>query len=268
MAIQKPFAVLPLDLGTIATGNEKANRPLSHAGEFENPGMVWESSGASSVWARGNFGSAKSVSFLGLLATNATSSTTFRLRLGDNQTEVDGTADYDSSSNLIINPSITSVDGLYHAHWELDATYSKQWWRIDIGSHTGDFRCMAIVLGQKRQFADYYDGGADGVAFGYDDLGDIERSRYGIVSETEGLIERRLKMQFGWMTEADRFDKFSPLVRSLGKRGVALWCFDPEATVKRQDKTYFGWLKEIPEFRPSTWKQDRWTASFEIQSMI
>ncbi len=267
MAIQKPFAVIPLDLGTIdGVGNEKSNRPASHAGEFKNPGMVWESSGASNVWIRGDLGAARQIDFISLLGTNATVSTTVRLRLGDSDTEVDGAGDYDSGAQLIRNPAITRDDELYVSHFELPAVQTKQWYRIDIGSHTGDFRCMAIVLGVRRNFADFYN--ADGVGFGHEDLGDIELSRYGVVTETDGIMLRTLSMGFGWMTDADRTDKFDPLARTLGKRGYAFWCFDPEPTVQRQDKTYFGKFRELPSFRPTTWKQDRWTVPFEIQSII
>ena len=269
MTTGKPFAVVPHDLGTIdGVGNEKANRPASHAGEFKNPGMIWESSGASDVWVRGDFGSAKAIDFLGLIATNATAATTMRLRLGDDATEVNGSADYDSGAQLIRNPAVTREDGIYHGHFELPALTVKQWWRLDIGSHTGDFGNMAIVLGQKRQFVDFYNGGPDGFEFGDEDMGDIELGRYGVVSETEGLMLRTLKMNFGWMSNSDRIAKFAPLSRTLGLRNVALWCFNPEATSERQNKTYFGWLTELPRFKPSTWKQDRFTVPFEIRSMI
>lgn len=268
MAIQLPFAVIPHDLGTIdGVGNEKSSRPASHAGEFKNPGMVWESSGASNVWVRGNFGAVKDIDFFGLIGTNASASTTMWLRLGDNATEVNGTAPYDSGATLINNPTVVDPDGIYHGHFELPSIVSRQWWRIDVGSHSGDFRNMAIVMGQKRQFADFYNGGG-GFEFGNEDMGEIEIGRYGVVSEAEGLMMRTLKMEFGWMSESDRYSKFAPLAKNMGLRNVALWCFDPEPNAYRQSKTYFGWLKELPTFRPTTWKQDRFTSTFEILSMI
>ncbi len=268
MAIQKPFAVIPNTFTVDATGNEKAHRLADHVAEFQNPGMVWETTGASNVWIRGSFSAAASIDFLGLIGTNATASTTMRLRLGDSLAEVDAAGDYDSGTVLIRDPDPANADGVYHGHLELDAIYEKQWFRIDIGSHTGDFSCMAVVLGLKRQFADFYNGGPDGVTFGFEDMGDIELGAYGVVSENDGFVMRKLTMQFGWMTTADRVEKFSPLIKGLGKRGVALWCFDPEATDQRQDKTFFGWLTELPTFRPSTWKQDRWVSNYEILSMI
>lgn len=267
MSIQKPFAVIPNAFTVDGVGNEKANRPATHAAEFKNYGMIWESSGASSVWVRGYFSEAVQIDFLGLLGTNATGSTTMRLRLGDNASEVNGTADYDSGTIVIRDPDPAPDTGVYHGHHELPAIEAKQWFRIDIGSHTGDFQAMAIVLGLKRQFADFYNGG-DGVEFGFSDRGDIEIGSFGVVSEDDGFIMRTLQMQFGWMTTADYREKFAPLAKGIGKRGVALWCFDPEETDQRQDKTFFGWLKDMPTFRPSTWKQDRWVSNYEILSMI
>ena len=268
MTIRKPFAVIPNTFTVDAAGNTKTNRPASHAAEFKNPGMVWESNGATGVYVRGTFSAAVDIDFLGLIGTNATESTTMRLRLGDDATEVNGTADYDSGALVIRDPAVDSVTGMYHGHLELPSIQSKQWFRIDIGSHTDTFRAMAIVLGLKRDFADFYNGGPDGVEYGFEDLGEIEIGSHGVVSENDGLIMRNLTMQFGWMSDSDRAQKFAPLARGLGKRGVALWCFDPEATDQRQDKTFFGWMQEMPTFRPSTWKQDRFTAGFEILSMI
>lgn len=268
MAIRKPFAVIPNGFTVDGTGNTKTNRPASHAAEFKNPGMVWETNDESSVFVRGYFSAAQQIDFLGLIGTNATETTTMRLRLGNNAGEVNGTADYDSGAQVIRNPAITSLDGNYHGHFELPSVQQKQWFRLDVESHTGPFRAMAIVVGLKRQFADFYNGGSDGVEFGFEDKGEIEIGSYGVVSENDGFMMRRLAMQFGWMSEVDRAQKFAPLVRALGRRGVALWCFDPEATTQRQEKTYFGWLEEVPTFRPSTWKQDRFTAGFEVLSMI
>lgn len=266
MPIQRPFAVIPHPLGTVTTGNEQASRPAIHLGQFKDPGMVWETTGNTNVWVRGNFGVARPVDYVALIGTNALAGTTARLRLGDTQAEVDGTADYDSGTQVIITPSITREDGRYIWHWELPSIQTKQWWRIDIGSHTGNFQTAAVVLGQKQQFADYYN--QTGFEFGQEDAGEVNFGRYGVVEEVGGIKWRTLAMDFGWMTDADRHTKFQPLRDKLGKTGVALWSFDGDATVQRQDKTYFGWLKDSPIFKPSTFKQDRWQASFNIISMI
>lgn len=266
MAISYPFAVIPHPLGTVAAGNALSNRPASHLGEFYDPGMIWETADASSLWARGNFGADRVISFCSLLGVNAQSGTLIRLRLGSSQAEVDGTADYDSGAVAFINPSITREDGLYSSHLELPSEVTASWWRIDITGHTGPLRAMALVLGKKLTFTNFYND--KGFAFGQEDYGAIEVGRFGVVDQTTGIKLRTLQMDFGWMTDSDRFTKFQPLRDALGMTGVAFWCFDPDATVQRQDKSYFGWLRKPVEYRASTFKHDRWGAQFDIRSLI
>lgn len=265
MAIQKPFAVVPVRLGVISTGNERAARFASHLSEYRNPGMVWQSNGIANLWVRGDFGSAKEVDFVSLISANAGAATTARLRLGDTQAEVDGAADYDSGAQIIISPSIVREDGKYVWHFELPALQTKRWWRIDIGSHIGDFQAASLVLGKRLQFADFYNPDFE---FGMIDSAEIDWGRYGVVESADGIKWPNIAMNFGWISEADRVEKFQPLRDKLGKTGIAFWCFDPEPTEQRQIKTYFGWLREPAIFKPSSFRQDRWQASFNIISMI
>lgn len=238
---QLPFVVAPLALGTVATGNELSYKPASHLGEFKDIGMTWKSSGASNLWVRGDFGSAKAVDFVALLSANAVSATTIRIRLGDSQANVDGAASYDSGAQTFISPSITREDGLYHSHWQLPSLQTRRWWRIDIGSHTGDFEASILVLGKRITPARYYSAGFE---TGVQDQGTLEFGRWGVVNEETGLILRTLRFELGWVTEAEEYGSFAPLAEKLGKRGFALWCFDPTSSVYRQQKTYFGPVTE------------------------
>lgn len=262
-----PFAVIPTPLGTVTTGNEIAAKPAIHLGEFKAPGMTWKSNGTSNLWVRGNFGSAKPVNFVSVMSANALSGTTIRVRLGDSQAEVDGTADYDSTALPFISPSITREDGLYHSHLEIGSLQTEQWWRIDIAGHTGDFEASMLVMGEKKTPTTWY---SPGWQRGIQDLGDIDFGRYGVPDEQEGLIWRTLLFSFGWMSESDLETKFQPLIEKLGKRGVALWCFDPTSSTYRQAKTYFGWLKNSPAATHSrdTPSGIRYVQEFEILSMF
>ncbi|WP_310530746.1 discoidin domain-containing protein [Novosphingobium sp.] len=419
MAITKPFAVIPHPLGTVASGNELASRPALHLGEFKDPGMVWQSSGASSLWVRGDFGSNKIVNFCSVLSANALPGTQIRLRLGDTQAEADGsgggspisvngngvanaatytassdhasytgalalasngagmidytttgspttahmtsisagqwikcdlgssanidtvelidnptwagsalngavvagsndnsswttihtvttittgvayivtvgaawryirvsgpsggtglsefrvkptipaTPNYDSGNVTFINPAITREDGKYGSHLELPSEITARWWRIDITGHTGDFQAMALVLGKKASFGTFYND--KGFEFGQEDMGAIGVGRFGVVEEETGIKLRTLAMDFGWLSDSDRHDIFQPLRDKLGVTGMALWCFDPDATVQRQDKTYFGWLRKPAMFRAASFRHDRWQSQFDIRSII
>jgi len=240
MPIQKPFAVLPLTLTGIATGNERSNRPASHLALHKYAGMVWQSNGNGSLWVRGQFGGAtQAVDFMAIMGANALVGTTFRLRLGTTQAQVDGTAPYDSGDQTFISPARTRADGRYHAHWELPSTVNASWWRIDIGGHTGDFSASALILGTKRTPSNFYNRDRE---LGYEDLGGLEISRTGIVAETPGVVLKTMLFRLGWVSEEEYWSLWAPLFATKGKRQPIYFCFDPEATVRRQDKSAIGFL--------------------------
>ena len=265
MAITLPFAVIPTPLGTMATGNEIAAKPAVHLKEFKHIGMTWKSSGSTNLWVRGDFGSAKSVDFVSMVSANAIPATTIRVRFGDTQAEVDGTADFDSGAVAFISPSITREDGLYHSHLELPSLTTKQWWRVDIGSHTGDFEAAALVMGQKVAAANFYSAGFE---FGVEDLGEINVTRFGVPDETDGRIMRSLSYAFEFMTIAEYETMFRPFVEKLGKRGVAFFCFDPTANTYRQARTFMGWMTKPSVAKAGTIKFDRYSQEYQILSMI
>jgi len=260
-----PFAVVPTPLGTIATGNETTAKPAAHLNEFLDIGMTWQSSGNTNLWVRGDFGSAMPIDYVSMIWANALAGTTIRVRLGDTQAEVDGTADYDSTALAFISPSITRPDGLYSSHLELPSLQTKRWWRIDIGGHTGNFEAAKLVMGQKITPSRYYSSGYE---FGEEDQGDISFGRWGVNDIAAGIMMRSLKFELGWIDEAEFETKFRPLAAKLGKRNVALWCFDPTTNTYRQARTYFGWLKDSPyaiggKFKPGTFAQE-----YSILSLI
>jgi hypothetical protein len=262
--IELPFAVIPLSLGTLATGNERAETPAAHLTALKAIAMVWRTNGASNVWIRGDFGSAKDIDFVSLIRANALPGTTIRVRLGTTQAQVDGTAPYDSGALPFISPSITRDDGLYHSHLQLGSVVNARWWRIDIGGHTGDFEAAKLVMGKRVTPTRYYDTGFE---FGVEDLGDIEFGRWGVPEETSGLIFRRLAFKLSWLSTVEYETQFRPMVEKLGKRGVVYWCFDPQANAYRQAKTYFGVFRETP-FAVASLKPGNYAKEFSIRSFI
>lgn len=244
MAIRKPFAVLPLALSNLSTGNAKTNRPVTHLAQ-PHPGMRWESSGASNVWARGQFNGTQAVDFVSLMAANALPGTTIRVRLGTSQAQVDGSAPYDSGAVAFISPSRTEDSGLYHSHLELPSVVNASWWRIDIGGHTGDFSAAAPVFGLKREPAHFYNRDRE---FGFEDLGGFEISRNGVLADTPGLVLKTLLFRLAWVSTEEWYLLWEPLgVRnSDGSKRQIYWCFNPEATVRRQAQTYLGYMARDP----------------------
>jgi hypothetical protein len=265
MAIRKPIFVIPVDLGTVVSGNVRAGYAVSHLSRQKAIGLTWRTEGASNAWARGAFNSEAEVDFCSLMLANAQPGTTIRLRLGTSQAEVDGSsAPYDSGALPFISPSITRDDGLYHSHLELSAVEEATWWRIDIGGHTGDFQAANLVLGKKIEPANFYNFEWDS---GIQDLGSLEITRLGVFDEEPGLILRTISFTLGWVGEAEFEASFRPMMETLGLRGAIYCCFDPEANTMRQAKTYLGVFQK-PPFARSQRKPQTYSQEFQILSLV
>jgi len=262
---EKPFFVRPLPFDVTTIGNETPGAPAKHLAQFKHSGMIWRSSGNGNLYAEGDFGTTKDVDFCALTATNATSSATIRLRLSPSFAGLTQNPHYDSGPQTIRSPAITRDDGLYHSHLELPQTESRRCWRIDIAGQSGNFEASALVLGKKVTADSFYSAE---YGFGAEDLGDIELSRFGVPEEQPGLIYRRLDFTMDWL-DLDYFETyFRPLIERLGKREVVYCCFDPEATVYRQSRTYMGWLREDPFATVGGIKAGKVSLPFSILSMF
>lgn len=265
MTIRKPIFVVPLDLGTMVCSTAETGYGVGNLNRHKAIGLVWKTTGTGSIWARGQFSSEQTIDFCGMIAANAQAGTKIRLRLGDTQSDVDGSsAPYDSTALDFISPAITREDGLYHSHLELDSPVGATWWRIDITGHTGDFQASNLVLGLKQETDRFYNYD---FAMGVEDLGSIDWGRWGVVDEQEGAIFRTLEMSLAWETEATYQSEIRPMLEKLGKRGVVYLCFDPEPGIYRQAKTYMGWFQKIPIVKGIR-KPGTFTLDYSIISMI
>lgn len=260
--IEKPIFVLPIDLGTIATGNERAEAPALHLNEHDSPGLVWRSNGNSSVWARGQLSASQAISFCSLVSANALPGTDIRLRLGTSQAQVDGTAPYDSGNVDFISPAYTRESGLYNSllrFTSVDAT----WWRIDITGHTGDFEAMSLILGKEVQTSRFYDRGFEE---GTSDLGSIDFARYGVAMETDGFVFRTKNFKLSWVSESE-FEASFRKIMMQGKRGPVFVLFNPEAVADRQEEFFFGRFAQ-PPFAQNSRKPGTFAMEFAMLSMI
>lgn len=236
----QPLFVVPLDLGTLSTTSETAGHPVSHLTYLKSIGLTWKAA-SGSAFVRGNLGAAKDIDFCAILSANATSGTTFRLRLGTSQVEVDGTAPYDSGALPFISPSITRDDGLYHSFLTLPDVESATWWRIDIGGGPAGFETPLIVLGKKIVPARFYNYDWEA---GGEDLGKMEWTRHGVPDELPGRKLRTVEFTLDWMTETEFETQFRPMAEAIGSTGMVYCCFDPEATAYRQNRTYYGKMRK------------------------
>lgn len=264
MALRKPIFVVPLDLGTVVCGNARYGNPVFNLAEFKAAGLTWRTDGNGNLWARGKFATEQSIDFCSMIEANAQAGTTIRLRLGDTQAEVDGTAPYDSGNLTFIDPAISQEDGLYHSHLEIGSVQTALWWRIDIGGHTGDFEASCLILGKQIVPDHCYNPDFER---GVEDLGDMSYGRWGVPDETPGAILRTLSLTIGWINEAEYEASFRPMAEKIGRRGAVYCCYNPEATAYRQGKTYLGTMRK-PLFARGVPKPSTYAMDFEILSII
>lgn len=261
-----PFFVIPTPLGTVTSGNELSTNPGSHLGEFDAAGMTWRGSGTSNTYVRGDFGSAKEIDFAAMLAGNAGSSDQFRLKLGDSQAEVDGTADYDSGLINFINPTISRSDGLYHSHLSMGTAYTKRWWRFNM-SVAATFEAAFLILGKRLTPANWY---SPGFGFGVNDKAKAEISPHRLIERIPGQKTRTVSFRLGWMSEQEMEETWRPFDEIVGTSSPVFCCFDPTSNTYRQNRTFFGLLSENPYARQvvTTASGPRFERSFEIESLI
>lgn len=263
--IEKPVFVDPIDLGAIATGSALTGNPVSNINRFETMGLTWKTADSpGTIYARGQLASSKAISFLAILSANAQPGTTFRLRLGTSQAEVDGTAPYDSGAQTFISPAITRDDGLYNSYLKMADTENATWWRIDIGSHSGAFETGAVVMGEAIEPSRFYDKGFER---GVEPLGSLDYNRFGVPDATPGVNLRTLLFTLSWLNEAEYEDTFAPLAQKIGTTQPIYCCFDPAVTAWRQNRTYFGTLGKAPFARGSA-KPRTMAMELQIRSII
>ena len=265
MDFRLPFAVAPLLIGTVTSGNARSNRPASNLGMLDQLGMTWKSDGPDNLWVRGQLFEPAEIDFVSLIGGAALPDTTIRVRLGTSAAEVDGNAAaFDSGTDPFIDPATTTANGLYHSHTELSNPATATHWRIDVGNHTGDFEATGLVLGKRVTPTEYYDRDWER---GVEDLGELNINRQGVVSERPGVVLRTLGFKLGWMNEDEYEDDFRPLIEGLATRGISYWCFNPFPNKRRQGRTYLGYFQNAPFVRAGP-IDDIHTMDFRIRSII
>lgn len=257
--MRKPFAVLPVLVIGMESGNARANRPAEHLSFLDYPSMVWQSDGNGSLFVRGRFTQGEVIDFVSLMLTNAQVTTTLRVRLGDTQSEVDGSAPYDSGAILIRDGQ---NDVLNDSFLELDNAVTCSWVRLDIAGHNGDFQAANLVMGRRLIPDDYHDRDFE---FGVRDLGEVDESATGIVSEQPGAVKRWMQLRFSYMEQATFRSDFGPMIEKVASRGLVYWCMD--ADNDRQANTYLGRFSQ-PPFARGTALDGRYGIEFRVESLI
>jgi len=127
------------DAATLSTvGSEAADMPGSNVQTMQ-PSEVWRATDTDNAYLEIDLGSAQTFNLVSLLHTNADTDTTWRVRAGDSQAEVQGgSADYDSGTVAFWPGTVELTNwDTTHSLLYLSSTETERWLRIDV-NHTGD----------------------------------------------------------------------------------------------------------------------------------
>lgn len=257
-----PFFVEPLPFTVINGSSGPSDRPASHLAEFKYAGMVWRSNAGSFHTVTLDFGAPVTIDHVSLLNTNAQPGTQWFINAGATQANAEGgSPSFATGDAPLISPAVTGRDR-YHGFRSFSAqTY--RYWVVGMLSHTGTFEASILAAGRRISTASYYEPEWEA---GPEDLGTLAYSRNGVPEIADGATLRRLGFNLQWVTEAETESLLLPMLGRLGRRGSVLCCFDPDATVYRQGRTYFGTLADQGRMRKIGF--NRFEKRFEIVSII
>ncbi|MXP24797.1 hypothetical protein GRI39_01890 [Altererythrobacter indicus] len=265
MAVRKPFFVVPSALSAMSTGNALTGHSAANLGYFDAIGMTWKTLDNADIWVRGQLSSPSRINFCSIVAANALPETKMRLRLGSSLEEVDGDeAAFDSGIVDFISPAITSTDGLYHSHLELEAVQTATYYRLDISDHVGQFEAAALILGEKIEPSRFYNYNFE---YGVKATGDSKITVNGVVDSQPGINLRTIDFALGWQSETEVFERFMPMLQRVATSEFVYLCFDPEPHAYRQAKTFLGNLQK-PGFARGIRKPGVFLQEFSLQSVI
>lgn len=265
--LEHPVFMRPEALSDIIWGNAQCGTEATNLAEFSAAGVVWETQGNADVWASGQFnGASKPIDVVALLLTNATSTTTVRLMLGNSWDEALAGVVHDSGDILVrtVAPVVEREDGLSHWFYELPAGVSATHWRIEVQNHTGNFEASSLLLGSKVVPSRCYDVGYQ---FGADDLGSYDISQWGALGDTGGVMLRTLDFALSWNSEAEFEASFRPMMETNVRPRLIYCCFDKRDNGYRDARTYFGILGKPLVARGSR-KEGAFIQEFGFRSLV
>ena len=258
-----PFFVKPIPFTAVNVGTELSSNPGQNLSDFHYAGATWKTSSATPLYISGDFGSAQTVDFVGMLAANAGAADVTQFWMNTTQMNGIGTgAAYTDGAYYFISPALTTRT-LYNSHRELSTPQTYRHFDFYISSHTGYFEAAFLVVGKKIAPARYYDNDYER---GFEDLSRFDLGRNGVPDIAYGSVLPSIKFSLSWLTEDEHENYIDPLLKACGTTEPLYVCFDPESTANRQGRTFFGRISASK--RGQRRHFNVWQRDFEVTSLI
>ena len=221
------------DAATITASTETAAGPASNMQTMQ-PTDPWEAGGGA-PYCEVDLGVISTFNLIALLFTNATGADQLRVRSADTQGNLTAAPDYDSSYQTL---SYVGSEG--HVFIWIAAGQSNRWIRFDLITASNPFLCGRLYISNALQPSINYRYGTED---GYDDDSLIDATDGGNLIPTFGKNRAVLSFTVLSLTETERHN-----IREFNKaRGASrdvLIITDPEASLNKQDKIYYGLLQQ------------------------
>lgn len=230
---------------TIETvGSEDSDFPATNL-QLQEPTMPWKTAGLSSMYVNIDMGSALPINFAAIVATNCTSSATWRVRGATSEANLTASPGYDSG-NQTVWPQ-TNLD-TYERVSGFDVMGSDQtyrWWRIDItdGSNPDGFvQVGRLFLAQAWQPAVNL---AYGWSLGFKDLSKLTRSLGSSAFTNNRRPFRVLNLTLDFQSEDDMYDNAFQFDKLRGKSKDYIFMRDPDSANHLHDQSFQGLVTNL-----------------------
>lgn len=257
-----PILCRPLPFTISAVGNETTVGPATNLNN-DNLGRAWRTTGSTYVIV--DLGAATDVDTIALLATNAASGDTVRVRASNTLANLTGAA---PSGPFLVNSLVNaqaSAEASKRVHRQSlcrPGTINARYWRIDVTTSLGSFAAGRLVLGKALQASD----GADySWTFEVFDHGATEVTRIGQEDSLIGAKVMLYRWTWSWMNETEARGPLLDILSYAGITRPVLFCFDP-AAADLHNTIAFGPMME--GVRQENYAQGYYQAEFALRSKL
>jgi hypothetical protein len=255
------------DAATLTVGNELPALPGENL-QMSQLSRRWQSSGLSNLSVIVDLGAPPNpgINLVTLVATNATTAATWRIRAATSQANLTASPGYDSGTIAMLSSSdLANWNDRLALKW-LATAQSFRWWRIDItdaGNPDGYFRAGRLYIASAWQamLGLQYDWG-----LGFIDDSPKLVSEGGQVWIDERRRRRNVRGTISLKSEDEAYSNVFDLMRLRGSARDILLIRDPNATTHLHRQTIYGRLLQLqPIVNPY---HDFFTWQFEVEELI
>lgn len=220
------------DAATMTAGDETAAGPVTNLQKMQITDL-WESDTTTS-FVEVDLTAVSAFNLVSLIHTNAAISDTWRVRTANSQAALTSAPTHDSGT-LTINDKHATASVFY---W-ISGGLNNQWVRVDISTAASPFRAGRLYIADALQPSVNYQYG---VADGYDDDAQIDKTDGGNLIPTSGFNRSVLDFTVNISGETERHD-IHEFNRLRGASTDVLIVTDPAVTNNKQDYLYYGLLQ-------------------------